>query len=195
MAQQTIAYLKSRFQTGATPSQQDYSDIFDSYVHYNDLETANNTAIDARISDYDSDLKSLSGSGSVASLGDLLDIFVGYDSETRLKTVLNALGGAPSWEAVGDKPDRINLVWDEVQVSLDSYVAANQPAPPASSMQVIQPISLASLPGGPGIEKRAVIRDMQVTFFPVQWHGSSFTTFAQRINTVTFGVEPRISLQ
>jgi len=37
MAKQTITHLKSRFETGDTPTETDFSDVFDSYVHKDDI--------------------------------------------------------------------------------------------------------------------------------------------------------------
>lgn len=194
MAQQTISYLKNKFETGAKPTQQDFADIFDSFVHTAALASLNNTTIDARITVYDTDQKQVSGSGNVATLGDVLDVFVGWDSAERLITVLDNIGGAPSWGDVSQRPERIDVVWDEVQVSVDTYLANNPPVPPNTSGQLLNPVSVAHQIGGINAAKKTVIRDIKFTFFQVQVYGSSLQSIACRPNVVVFGVEPRVKL-
>ncbi len=196
MAKQTISYLKGRFHTGAKPTQSDFADIFDSFVHSDDLEIANNTAIDARITDYDSNQKELSNSGSVRTVGDVLDVFVGWDSSQRLKTALESIGGSPKWEDIQERPESLAVVWDEVQVSVDTFLAGNNaPQPPTNVMQLISPVSIARGIGGVSANEKTVVRDINATFFRVQVVGSSLQQWTQRINSVVFGVSPRVKLE
>lgn len=88
MPKQTISYLKSIFVTGARPLQQWWHDIFDSFVHKDDVAVINQSVINSAINTYDNTLKSQSADGVVNTLGDVFKVFQNYNDNRNLHNEL-----------------------------------------------------------------------------------------------------------
>lgn len=189
MPKQTIAYLKGKFQTGMKPSQTDYADVFDSYVHKDDLAELEAMLIDERINNYDAALKEVTA-GQIDTLGDVLQVLSGFDTTDNIAALLAAAGGAVTWASVEGKPTGANVTWAEQTISMDAYL----PDAPASP-EVISSISIVRGIGNLATNKRAVILDISVTQVQVKWEGVSWPSYpVHRIRSIVIGVDPKITL-
>lgn len=175
--------------TGKKPAQQDYHDLIDSMVHKDEVEAINATVINERINNYDTSLREV-GSGSLASLGDVLQILQGFDTSDDVADLLAAAGGAVSWGNIQNRPAGASVIWDEQNISVDQY-AVTTPASPES----IQSVSIVRSIGALSVAQRAVILDIIITQVNVQWIGVSWPTFpVTRIRGIVIGKNPRITL-
>lgn len=186
------SYLKTRFQTGAKPSEQDYADWLDSYVHKDDLTSLNNLSIDTRINDYDQSLRARNIDGTVNSLGDVFHILRGFTDAVNVKEVLDAAGGAVQWAAVQGKPTTLNVTWEEQVVSLGSYTPTNP-----STFEAIQSRSCASFGTGALLQgaSRYLVKDIffsRLQYQPLQPGLPVY--YADRLTSVVFAIAPRITL-
>jgi hypothetical protein len=193
MAQQLKSYLKGRFVTGAKPSQQDYSDWLDSYVHKDDLTSLNNATIDARITTYDSALRSRNIDGAINSLGDVFYILRGFDDADDVKELLDSVGGSPSWDDVEDKPTDVIVTWEEQVVSMAAY-APDKPA----AYESIEIKSCASFGNGPlkQAATRYFVKDIffsRIQYQPAQPSNIPFY-YADRLQAVVFAIAPKVKI-
>lgn len=195
MPKQPVSYLKSRFVTGSRPTQSDYVDVFDSYVHKDDVATINSEIVDDAINSYDTALRSRNVNGPIDSLGDVFYVLRGFTDAADLQALIAAAGGSGtlSWVNVTNKPGNVQLNWDEQIVSLDSYA----PAPPAN---VVSVPSLAASSFGPSFMQQAgarfVVRDLffsRVAYTPQSGFAPAY--YADRIRAVVYGVSPRTLIQ
>ena len=119
--------MKSLFLTGKKPSEENYGDIFDSFVHKDDVEVVNNAVITAAITSYDTALKEVTA-GDINTLGDVFQILSGFSTSDDVKALLNAAGGTPSWGQVTGKPSTRPVIWAEQVISLVNTPTSQQPA-------------------------------------------------------------------
>ncbi len=193
MPQQFKSYLKTRFTTGAKPSQQDYHDWLDSYVHKDDLTSVTNIVVDSRINDYDQSLRARNVDGTINSLGDVFEVLKGFSDSANIKALLDAAGGAVTWGSVQGKPTGATVTWEEQVVSLGGYA----PSPPAS-FESIQIRGCASFGQGALLQgaSRYLVKDIffsRIQYVPSQ-PSNIPTYYADRIQSVVFAIGPKISL-
>lgn len=187
------SYLKTRFVTGSKPTETDYTDWLDSYVHFDDLAALNNLTIDARISQYDQSLRARNIDGTINSLGDVFEVLKGFSDTADIKGLLDAAGGAVTWGAVTGKPTAVNVTWEEQVVSLGGYT----PGQPAS-YEAIQSKGCASFGQGALLQPatRFLVKDIFFSRLPYQVLQPSNipSYYADRITAVVFAIGPKITL-
>jgi hypothetical protein len=189
MAQRAVEYLKNLFTTGKKPAQVDYHDWLDSYVHKDDVEQINAATMDERINNYDESLRAVMV-GPLNNLGGVLQLLDGFQVTDNLKALLDAASGVVSWGQIENRPDALNVTWEEQTISLASY----SPAAPTSP-EAIQTVSIVSGIGNIKSPNKTVITDIGITNVTVQWLGVSFPSFiVTRIQWVKVGVNPKITL-
>jgi hypothetical protein len=193
MPKQLESYLKGRFVTGNKPTQQDYTDWMDSYVHFDDLTSVNNLTIDARISAYDTTQKARNVDGSINSLGDVFYVLRGFSDVADVATLLANVGTAPAWDSISGKPETVTVTWEEQVVSLAVY-APDKP----SAYESIEIKSCASFGTGPlrQTATRYFIKDIlfsRIQYMPAQPSNIPLY-YADRIQAVVFAIAPKISL-
>lgn len=184
MAKQTIAYLKGKFREFMKPRAVDYADWLDSFVHKDDLETVNNTAIDLRINAYNTQLRSETP-GAIDTLGDVLKAFAGFPDNWNLKTKIEAAGGqAVSWNTILNRPE-VSVNWSEQTVTF-SFPSSGVPLGQLGTAQSLkQSLNLAA-----GV--KTVITDISVVPYVLGVAGG--TIALNKIHSVTFGISPKVSL-
>jgi hypothetical protein len=191
MPKQTIAYLKGKFQTGMKPSQTDYADMFDSYVHKDDLAELEAILIDERINNYDEALKQVTA-GQIDTLGDVLQVLSGFETTDDLAELLAAAGGAVTWGTVTGKPTALAVSWAEQTISVNAW----QPDTPTSyeagfgSASVVRSQLLGNIPNN----KKVVIVDLFITKFVVDVKYTTMVHYVTDIAAVVIAVDPKIVL-
>ncbi len=193
MAKQIISYLKTRFLTGNKPNQSDYHDVFDSYVHKDEIEEINAAQIDARIANYDGALKEITP-GTIDTLGDVLQVLGGFDTSDDLASMIAGVNGSILWENIQNKPGASGVLWNAQSISLDDRVS--------DGPDLVQPGQLMSKSvirdyGKIGVNKKTVVLDLVVTKFkvPVIGSGSITESYATFIRSVTIGIDPWVNIQ
>lgn len=116
MPKKSIDELAAIFATGKRPTAQDFKDIFDSFVHKDDVEEINEMALNEALQDYDEDLKNESADGAVNTLGDVFKVFQGYSDARKINDELK-------WSGIPDRPASINLAWTEQTINFTNYSA------------------------------------------------------------------------
>lgn len=179
--------------TGMKPSQSDYHEVFDSFVHKDENEEINASVIDERIANYDSSLKEVTP-GAIDTLGDVLHILRGFDTSADIASMLVGIGGEVLWENIQDKPGSVSVTWNVQSISLDDRVSdIPDPINPGQLMgkSVIRDY------GKIGVNKKTVVLDLFVTKFkvPVIGSGSITESYATFIRSVTIGIDPWVNIQ
>lgn len=181
MPKQTISYLKSIFVTGARPLQQWWHDVFDSFVHKDDVAVINQGVINSAINQYDSNLKALSADGVVNTLGDVFKVFQNY-SDTR------SLHNELQWANIPGRPTQaIPLSYSAVQrIAFFNINGTDWPYYTGSGSSVA---SERSLKGLAGVTTDVVIVDMFFLRYTINIAGQdvNFT----RITMVDIALNPR----
>lgn len=188
MARISRATLKSKFKTGKRPTQQDFEDWLDSFLHKDEQQAVNSQAFNQRLSQYDQDLRAITQNGTVDTLGDLLSLFQGWPEATKLVNAI-ASAGQPQWANVQGKPTLVAVQWSEQIVSTDG-VAFN----PFSQAGVFsQTRWLVSEVGALANAAAVVVMDMQVTR---RFAGSGVDTgyYIDSIQKLRLAVSPRVRI-
>ncbi|GAB3734887.1 hypothetical protein [Spirosoma lituiforme] len=105
--------LRSRFQTGKVPTQQDWDDFFDSFVHKDEQTAVDQQVVNTRIATYDTALKARQPDGTISTLGDVFAAFEGYPDNRFLAIDLK-------WPNLQGKPASVNVQWTEQTIVTDS---------------------------------------------------------------------------
>jgi hypothetical protein len=135
MPKKTISQLKSAFVTGARPGQGNFGDVFDSFVHKDDVATVNQSSIGTAIQQYDSQLKSQTSDGVVNTLGDVFRVFQGFNDQAKVVDVVNDLREKAKWGGLPDKPNNIALTWTEQTITMQSlWTSSYNPVVALSSL-------------------------------------------------------------
>lgn len=187
MPKQTIAYLKSKFLAFMKPRAEDYADIFDSFVHKDDLEGINNSAVDMRINTYDTALRSITP-GAMDTLGDVFKVFEGWPDNWNLKQKIEAASGqAVTWNSIQDRPASVEVTWSEQIVTYNfNPVGTGLPNNFIATGQSLK--QLLNLPNG----TRTVITDISLSPYVLAVSGVNLVL--NKVASVTFAISPKISL-
>ncbi|TKT89464.1 hypothetical protein [Dyadobacter frigoris] len=187
MAKRTIAYLKAAFGLLKKPKDTDFGDVFDSYVHKDDLETVNNSAIDLRINTFNTALRAETP-GAIDTLGDVLKAFTGFPDTGNLKAMIDAASGTGiTWDKVTGRPASVPVIWDE-QTATFNWNAVGTGILPGTFAPAVSMKAYLSLPAG----VRALVTDISV--IPYTFTVPGDTRVTNKLASVTFAVTPKISL-
>ena len=110
-----ISYLKNKFQTGAKPTQEDFGDIFDSFVHLDNQQAVDAQVVSQLITAYNQSLTARNVNGSVDTLGDVFALFAGVDDNMSLKELFAKI----DWSKLPNKPSFAGLTWTEQFITTD----------------------------------------------------------------------------
>ncbi len=121
----SITALKERFFPGATPSKDDFWNIFDSFVHIDNQAAVDSVIVDQKLNAYAQSQQSGNANGKVDTVGDLYSIFIGVDDKPGfIKTyILDLL----SWAKLPGRPTALDLTWNEQLITTDTSVFDPQP--------------------------------------------------------------------
>lgn len=116
MPKQTVSFLKNLFSTGKKPTQQNFWDWLDSFVHKDDVAGINAGTVNTAIGQYDAQLKALSPDGVVNTLGDVFKVFQNYSDNRNLSAELK-------WSGIPERPTvPIPLSYSATQrITLSNY--------------------------------------------------------------------------
>lgn len=172
------------------PSEADYADLIDSLVHTSDIEAVNASVVDGRINAYDTAQKAQTAGAYISTVGDLLNILKDFGPLANVKELLDEANGEVNWATISDKPNSINVVWEEHIINVDLY---QQPAftsiESISAIDIVNTLAQNIIAG-----KKWVILDISITQVSVPLVSLSFPSYpASRIRSIKIGVSPRIS--
>lgn len=180
--------MKERFRTGKRPTQADFENWLDSFLHKDEQQAVNAQAFNQRLSQYDNDLRAVTLNSSVDTLGDLLSIFQGWPEANKM---VNAIGsaGQPQWANVQGKPMLVAVQWSEQIISTDG--ADFNPLQVAGIFS--QTRWLVSEVGALANAAAVIVMDMQVTR---RFVGSGVDTgyYVDSIQKVRLAVSPRVRI-
>ncbi|RIV21406.1 hypothetical protein DYU11_18545 [Fibrisoma montanum] len=138
MAIRVLAVLKGYFMTGRKPTEGDYHDMLDSLVHKNDLQAANEQAVQEAITAYDTSQKTINNNGIIENIGEVLQYLTGLADTARLKATLDLLTSRATWGGLPGKPSSVPLAWND-QV-IDTSTATLNPRPGAPNSTPVNPV-------------------------------------------------------
>lgn len=188
----TIAALKSIFSTGKRPSQADYGDWLDSYVHLDNQAAVDGQVVDTKINAYNNSLTVRNQNGKIDTLGDVYGYMDGLpDSLGGLKVLLDKI----SWPVLPNRPAQLALSWTEQVIVTDTSAFDPQPRNPALPQTVnTNParwwgFSIAGFTAG-----AYLVSDIRVER---QWYsipqsgGNPITFYTDQIVSIKYAVSPK----
>lgn len=185
MPKQTISYLKSIFITGARPLQQWWYDVFDSFVHKDDVAVINQTVINNAINAYDNILKGETVDGVVNTLGDVFKVFQNYSDTRNLHNELQ-------WANIPGRPtSAIPLGYSAVQrISMSNISTGDWPATGGTSNARVKTLKQLL---GVAEETPIAIADMHLIRNSVL-DTTSATVIIHSLSAIDIGLNPRTTV-
>lgn len=184
MPKQTISYLKSLFVTGARPLQQWWHDVFDSFVHKDDLAAVNQSVVNTTLNTYDSGLRAITNDGVVNTLGDVFKVFQNYSDARNINNELQ-------WPNLPGRPNQIILSGSAMQrIAFSNINTSGWPATGGTSFTRIR-----SLKGLAGISESIPIAIVDMQFIRHQLTNTESQTITiETISSIDILLNPRVSL-
>lgn len=178
--------LKTAFALGARPTQDDFWNVLDSYVHKDDLQAINVQQFNQRLSQFYVDLVALSGSGSIITLGDLFRFVQNVPGDWDLREKLLA-SGTPTWANIQNKPTSMPFRWQEQIISTDTDVINPTSSGNTLTKWVVSEVAAI------GSQNRVMITDIQINR---KLFGTSSTNyfFVDVVTRVKLAINPIVEL-
>ena len=192
MPKRLISYLKQQFSVGKKPTAEDYGDVFDSFVHKDDLAAVNAADIDERINNYNTALRAVTP-GVVDTLGDVLQILSGYPANWNLKEKLDAAGGQKiTWANVTNKPTNLTVSWTEQRLYLLDKIDRPTSIPTSYTGKSVRTLFVnnSNLPSNAKI----VIVDLELLPVLVNWAMTTQSIMVLTVVAATIGITPKADL-
>jgi hypothetical protein len=184
----SIAALKAAFGLGKKPTEGDFGNIFDSFVHIDNQAAVDGQIVDQKLNAYAQSQQSGNANGKVDTVGDLYSIFIGVDDKPGfIKTyILDKLG----WSALPGRPTALDLAWTEQLITTDMSVFDPQPSQTPTSANTANNPASSFLLAGLGklpVAGSYLIKDIQIRR---QWT-SQPNAYMDVITAVKVAYQPR----
>ncbi|WP_080058283.1 hypothetical protein [Spirosoma aerolatum] len=174
MAKVPISELKSRFVTGHVITQQDWIDLFDSFVHLDAQTQVDSAVVNTAISNYDASINTQNNNGQVDSLGDLSFVFRGFD------------------DRISVSPSNLLKYDSDRSAALDTATSW-APATTQTKWAVQDLLAAQMTAAGLTLNAETVVKDIQIVRTKYTISGTTF--YADVIQNVRVMVRPQIKMQ
>lgn len=186
MPKQTVSFLKGLFSTGKRPTQQNFWDWIDSFVHKDDVASINAGTIGTAIDNYNNSLKAESPDGTVNTLGDVFKIFQNYSDNRNINNELK-------WGGIPERPTLpVALSYSATQrITFSNVSVGDWPATGGTSSSRIK--TLKQLLNNISETTPVVVIDMHFIRHSIL-DTTSTTVILQSLSAVDVGINPRTAV-